>query len=106
VEDKEQKANDGDDDDDDERTDVTEDDSDKKSPTPHTIIKRGGNKQIQVKVNINVSQLNTKKSEKKKPKKEVITEKQKQLNAINLLDILFSFIGVSSNQSTDELKMT
>ena len=58
----------------------------------HTIIKRSQNS-VKVKVNINVTSLDKKKKKKKKAKEPALP-KEKQVS-FELLDTLFSFIGVS-----------
>jgi hypothetical protein len=61
-------------------------------------------KSVKVKVNINVTSLdNKKKAKKSKKKKADAIPKEKKLS-FELLDTLFSFIGVSMNK--DEVKKT
>ena len=86
--------------------DVAEDESEKglnvnekmEDQKKHPIVSRQN-----IKVNINVTNLNEKK--KKKKKKKVVKEEEKvKVISPNLLDILFSFIGVSTPDNQDELK--
>lgn len=98
-------------DDDDERANVQEEDDEStqiiEKKSPHTVIKRTNNNQIKVKVNINVSNLTKAGKTKKSPqKKDQISPEQKEQMTNYLLDMLFSFIGVSSQECPNELKMT
>ena len=82
---------------------VEEEDEDKqkedkeKRDKNHTIIKRNQNS-VKVKVNINVTSLDKKKKKSKKVKAEPVPKEKKV--SFELLDTLFSFIGVSMD---DEL---
>lgn len=86
---------------------VEEEDEDKqkedkeKRDKNHTIIKRN-QKSVKVKVNINVTSLDKKNKKKKKAKADPPLPKEKKVS-FELLDTLFSFIGVSMN---DELVKT
>lgn len=84
---------------------VQEDDGDSGNKVSnHTIIKRNNN---QVNVSVKIYTKNAKNKKKKGKKKKKQPEKQEEEFDPNfLLDVLFSFIGVSSKNNTSKILQT